>query len=277
MNQERQINPQEKQATYKRLLMPDSGIAPQKYDTARRLSANTVIFTLATATDMAESHLVDWLIRKPLQQHIETADSKVHTFPQDYAEQKGVTSNELFDDETFLKQHEVVRKAAVRAEGVEKAADFIEEWASDKIYANVMNAWLRSATGDPNAAYVSEAADFISEWANKILQVFAGNPIIGLSEKNPNLKAHSEIIAKRNAWGIKLGYEAADLINSVNVEAAMRILEEVPIVRIGIHKMREGIEHAMENRIIRTLHTIADLGVMGYFFGTSQAKVHHHT
>ena len=218
---------------FQRLLIPEKKHESQPGDSLKRLGINTSILLGATAVDLAESHLVDAVIRNPMHDRIHELKEKGPQFVE----------------------------AAKSAQGKQFALEFVEEWASDSIYAGIANAWVRAMTGVDGAKYVSETSAFLAEWGNVISQVFLADRLYGKTKV-----VHNHTVPQ--TYGkMKLAYASADLFNPVNVEAAFRIVEEMPIVGNAVSWFHEKTDHLLETASSKLGQSIFGKAVTGYHIG----------
>ncbi|MFZ5534764.1 MAG: hypothetical protein ACOY3M_01250 [Patescibacteria group bacterium] len=218
---------------FQRLLIREQKHESQPGDGLRRLGINSSLLIGSTALDLAESHLVDAVIRNPMHDRIHQIKEKGPNFTEQ----------------------------AKRAQGVQFAAEFVEEWASDSIYANMANAWVRAMTGMDDAKYVSETAAFLAEWGNVISQVFLADRLYGKT------KTHHGHTVPQTYGKVKLAYASADFLNPVNVEAAIRVMEEVPVIGKAVSWMHDKTDHLLETAAVRLGSGIAGKGILGYHIG----------
>jgi len=223
----------ESQRAFQRLLLRNKRGESLPGDGMKRFGINASIFTGATLVDLAESHLVDAVIREPMDAAIERITAKGKSF----------------------------ENAAKTAQGNKLALEFIEEWGSDSAYAALANAWLRMMTGVNGAHYVTETSAFIADWGNVISQVFFADRLYGKTITN------GKHVHPKKIGGIKLAYTSADFFNPVNVEAAFRMAEELPVVGGGIAWLHEKTDHALESTIGRLGNTTAAKGILGFHIG----------
>lgn len=225
----------ESQLGFQRLLLPERKNESQPGDGMKRVGINTSILVGATAVDLAESHLVDAIWRNPMDRMVEHA-----------------------------REH-ISQDAAKTRQGVKFAGEFIEEWASDSAYTSLANAWLRMMTGVPTVTYVSETSAFIGDWVNGISQVFGGDKLY------PTRFVHTsgELKGKpmQGFLGVKLAYQTMDFINPVNVEAALRLVEELPVVGKGVAWLHEKTDHLLASTIARFGNNAAAKGILGFHIG----------
>ncbi len=218
---------------FQRLLIPEKKHESQPGDSLKRLGINTSILVGATAADFAESHLVDAIIREPMHGRIHALKEKGPAFTE----------------------------SAKTAQGSLFALEFVEEWASDTIYANIANAWVRMMTGMDDAKYVSETSAFLAEWGNVISQVFLADKLYGKTKMS-----HGHVVPQ--TYGkVKLAYASADFFNPVNVEAAFRIVEEMPIVGKGVSWLHEKSDHLLETASSKLGQSIFGKAVTGFHIG----------
>lgn len=217
---------------FQRLLLRDHKNESQPGDGMKRVGFNVSVLVGATAADLAESHLVDAVWRNPMDRMMEHA-----------------------------REH-ISQDAAKTRQGVKFAGEFIEEWASDSAYTAVANAWLRMMTGVKGAKYVSETSAFIADWGNVISQVFLSDRLYGKTRS-----VGGKVVPQRGLFGVKLAYPSMDFINPVNVEAAFRLVEELPVVGKGVAWLHERTDHLLESTLARLGNAAAAKGILGFHIG----------
>lgn len=259
MNAEtKQFSPAEQ--GFQRLLIREQKDQSQPGDGLKRAGLNLSILVGATVADLGESHLIDKFLRKPLENSVKLAHTKAESFAKPAFAETFKGEAEGLDD-AFEKARKQLFDAATKKQGVHLAAEFVEEWASDSVYAGLANSWVRLMTGVDEAKYVSETSAFISEWANKISQVFGNDRLFGRTTMQG-----TKLVPDR--WhGIKLAYQSMDFINSVNVEAAFRVLEEIPVVGDGVAWVHEKTDKMLGGTLARITNTAAATGILGYHIG----------
>ncbi len=257
MNAEtKQFSPAEQ--GFQRLLIREQKDQSRPGDGLKRAGLNLSILVGATVADLGESHLVDKFLRKPLEASVGAAREKAQGFTKEAFAEKYVGESL---DEAFAEARKKLVDAAATKQGTHLAAEFVEEWASDSVYAGLANSWVRLMTGVDEAKYVSETSAFISEWANKISQVFGNDRLFGRTTMQG-----TKLVPDR--WhGIKLAYQSMDFINSVNVEAAFRVLEEIPVVGDGVAWVHEKTDKMLGGTLARITNTAAATGILGYHIG----------
>lgn len=245
---------------FQRLLIREQKGESQPGDGLKRTGLNLSILVGATAADLGESHLVDKFLRKPLEASVELAREKAQGFTKE-AFAATFTGEQTALNAAFQDARKKLVDAAATKQGVHLASEFVEEWASDSVYAGLANSWVRLMTGVDDAKYVSETSAFIAEWANKISQVFGGDKLFGRTTLNG-----IKIVPER--WhGIKLAYQSMDIINSVNLEAAFRVIEEIPVVGDGVAWVHEKTDKMLGGTLARIGNTAAATGILGYHIG----------
>lgn len=218
---------------FQRWLIPEKKAESVPGDVAKRIGINSTVFLASTSLDLAESHLVDAVWRRPMHKMLHAIEERGPKF----------------------------LESARRTQGVYLAGEFIEEWASDTFYKNAANQWATKMTGDPSVKYVSETAEFMSDWMNVVSQVW-------LSDKfYPTKFVGKDGKPMTGLFGIKKAYQTMDFINPVNVEAALRLMEEIPVLGGGIEWLHRKADHMLEQSKTRLLSTIAAKGVLGYHIG----------
>lgn len=251
---------------------------------AARVWLNTRVLAVATAGDLLESHVSD-LFRVPLEEKAKEARSA-------YSEKRdvfngatetdiliksfdltnvavGAPMNSVKDDaEKVLKTYE--NKAKLKT-GMHWGMEFAEEWASDSVYAWLANTWLRSVTGVDKASYVSGTAETISDWANVISQVFYGDKLFPYSKRTVhNFRKEENPLGKeepKRKFGVKLAYKSMDFVNPVNTEAALRLLEDAPVVGDGFAWLHKKTDAFLETPFMSKTMTLAAKFVTGFHIG----------
>lgn len=237
----REFTPQ--QQTYQRLLLRDGASEPG--DGLKRLGLNTAIFLGATATDLAESNLAE-LLRGKLDKRAETSYEAYEAAQNTVgAERKTNTEIEHLFDVAYTKR------------GHAWASDIFEEWASDSLYTGVANKLAQKATGLDDVKYVSESAAFIGDWGNIISQVFLHDPKFGWME-------HGE---PKKLGPIKLAYKSYDFFNAVNVEAGIRMLEELSVPGKGVKWAHEKLDALLETPVGSKLNNSFVKLAIGFHMG----------
>lgn len=251
-----------------RLLLREHRAERQPGDGWRSALYHIGVGGVATVTDLAESHLVDKLIRDHFREKVTTATE---------TSQKAV---DAFDEAAFKAAHAAITDEKKMADAIKSAKDtlfnparivqgkkfgleFVEEGITDTVYGMMANAWVRKMTGKDDAKYVSETASFIGEWFVKWSQVFNGNAIY--PKKYRDSEKPKE--AQRGWFKIKKAYEAADFVNPVNVEAAFRLIEEVPVVGDGVAWLHEKSDKILSTAAARFANMTAGWGILGYHIG----------
>ncbi len=254
---------------FQRLLIREQKDQSQPGDGLKRAGLNLSILVGATVADLGESHIVDKIWRVPQKKKAENAAEAYHAHLHmgDDLEAFRATRTDLKEaDEATLKgafanMGKKLKENAMTKKGVHLAGEFVEEWASDSLYAGVANTWVRLMTGVDGAKYVTETSAFISDWANVISQVFGGDKLFGRTTMQG-----MKIVPER--WkDIKLAYQSMDFVNPVNVEAAFRVIEEVPVVGDGVAWLHEKADKLLENKLAQVGNTAASKGILGFHIG----------
>ena len=207
------------QLKYQRLfdVRPHGETAHPEARGLEKAGANAAALSVGLVVDLTESHIV---------KHFKNA-----TF------------------EKVIKKHEenTDYDKAANTKGYLGAFEFVEEWASDKAYSDIMNKWLQKKTGVEGATYASEASVFISEWSNAIAQVFFKNKLIGATKKE--LDGFETKILPKTALGgwLFLAHPLENFINPITVEASLRIAEQVPLIGGAVGWSKEKLSHALEH------------------------------
>src|SRR3989344_228157 len=230
----------------------------------------------ATIADLVEGNVVDFVFRKKMEDNTEkkvdaylAANKK---YQDEVKKEKGVEFNKLSDStKKFGDEANTLRNVARKQQGFQGAFDFAEEWFSDSLYASVANAWVRLMTGVDGAKYVSETSAFIADWVNAVSQVFFGDQYFPKQYHTTNTMENGR--TKHNVekfFGFfNKSYRTMDFVNPVNVEAAFRALEEIPVVGDGVAWAHEKTYKLLETTILRWGNTLASKGLLGYHIGTN--------
>lgn len=160
----------------------------QAGDKSKRVWRKLTIFTGATTLDLAESWGSEALL------------DKVH-------EVLLPSEGERKDSMTEVKR--------INNEATMGALGFVEDGISDELYGVGMNAILRNMTGLDEAVYASPTAKFIAGWTN--LGSFASGRFQDTRNED------GEVVKKLAFWK-----KPWNLVNSVNAEAFIGLLEEIP-------------------------------------------------
>jgi|GEM_PF-741229 len=218
---------------FQRWLIPEKKAESKSGDAAKRIGINSTVFLTSTGADLAESHLVDAVWRRPMHRWLTATRERGPKFTE----------------------------SARKVQGVHFAGEFIEEWASDTVYKNVANKWAAMMTGDPKVKYVSETSEFMSDWMNVVSQVW-------LSDKfYPTKFVGHDGKPMTGLFGIKKAYQTMDFMNPVNVEAALRLMEELPVLGRGVTWLHKKTDHMLETSKARLASSFAAKGVLGYHIG----------
>lgn len=221
----------ESQLGFQRLLLREKRSEALPGDVWKRLRLAVEVGGAATMADLAESHLIDVLWRNPMDRMVEHA------------------------------RDHISQDAAKTRQGVKFAGEFIEEWASDSAYTAVANAWLRMMTGIKEVKYVTETSAFIADWVNVISQVWLQDKLYPTKFVGDNGKP------MRGWLGIKKAYQTMDFVNPVNVEAALRALEEAPVVGTAITWLHEKTDSMLESKTARFGNAAVAKGILGFHIG----------
>ncbi len=258
---------------FQRLLLREHKNESKPGEGFKRAGLNLSILVGSTVADLAESHLADKIWRVPQEKKAEKAAEVYHAHLHmgDDLEAFRATRENLKEAEegvlktAFATTEKKLKDNATTKKGVHLAGEFIEEWASDSLYAGVANTWVRLMTGIDGAKYVTETSAFISDWANVISQVFGGDKLFGRTTMRTTMKG-MKVVPER--WkGIKLAYQSMDFVNPVNVEAAFRVIEEVPVVGDGVAWLHEKADKMLENKLVQVGNTAASKGILGFHIG----------
>ena len=166
----------------------------------------------------------------------------------------------------------MLKDAVKKQQGVAGMLDFAEEWASDSAYTTVANTWVRLMTGVDGVKYVSETSAFISDWVNAISQVFYGDQYF------PKQFAHKDPDTKKTKVDkifkiFNKSYRTMDFVNPVNVEAAIRLIEEAPVIGDGASWLHEKTDKLIESTIGSWGNTLASKGILGYHIGKNVKSI----
>lgn len=277
----------EAQLGFQRLLLPEKKSDSQPGEGLKRLGLNASIFVGATVADLAESHLVDAIVRKaPVfnRMQVEYGDVK-GLADMDGLNEKQKTSqwmaelnnirarakNEADINIDDVKKH--LRDAAQHEMGIKNGVEFMEEWGSDAFMSSLANGWVRLMTGVDGVKYVSETAAVIADWINIASQVFYGDkyfPRFDRTVANMNTKDEKP---KRGLFGVKLSYKTMDFINPVNVEAALRVVEDVPVVGNGVAWLHEKTDHLLESTVGGKATGLAGKWILGFHIGKNVVTI----
>lgn len=265
---------------FQRLLLREYKDQSQPGDGLKRFGVNLALFTGSTAVDLLESHAVDKFIRHnkkldaKLSAHEALKDENVkdlNTVPEEvknsewYATMLAKATKQLAKDETLDLDNvkDEVHKMAKKELGIKRGLEFMEEWGTDSLYAGMANAWVRLMTGVEGAKYVSETSAFIADWFIVWSQVQNDNAVYPKKYRFEGKKT----VPQRGWKGIKLAYEAADFVNPVNVEAAFRMIEEIPVFGDGILWLHRKADQFLETPFMQKANTLASKGALGLHIG----------
>ena len=175
---------------------------------------------------------------------------------------QGVVFEKIMQN-VFQKKNDALREsmpAAMHKEDREKivtpqyaALDFVAEWGTDLGITTLGNAVVSTLTGS-DEKYVSETSAFVADWANTIVQVFYENPTVF---KLPRIGTE---------------VKSRDLVDPVNLEAAFRILSELPgggAVEWLLDKTNHALEHSS---FVKFTNNAAAKGILGYHIQNSHNK-----
>jgi hypothetical protein len=259
-----------KQLEAQRIYLREARGESQPGDGLKRLGTHTVMLGVATVGDLVESHLAD-VVRQPMKKREHEAKKEYYDHFDKTAFDSAtriVEANEgnISDAKAYVDLINGLSRDAKVKTGQHDAVEFAEEWLSDGVYASLANAWVRHATGMDDAKYVSETAAFIADWSNTLYQVFGGDKFLPERFVYPkgDPKAGEPM---RTKLGIKKAYQTMDFINSVNVEAAIRVVEEVPVVGDGVSWLHEKFDKLIESTIGQKANTLVAKGMLGYHVG----------
>lgn len=199
-----------KQLENQRLFRVGPSVMPeQPGDTAKRVVRKAAILAGSTALDLAESGLFEKLI-KPKEDTLDALKKKAW-------DMTGITTS----DAQSAKRAEQVRFVKERTKL--NVVEFVEDGLSDELQVVGMNAILRKMTGLDEVSYPSATARFISNWTNLLAWT---------SAKFNRMKFW------KKPWNV---------VNAVNVEAAIGLLEEVP----GVGKLVERAHGAVNTLLTK--------------------------
>ncbi len=226
------------QIKYQRLFDVSPHGAPVRNEAGgfEKAKANAAALGVGLVADLAESHVIHAIEKLTYKPYIEKLKGK------------GAS-------------HDTLKKA----EGVLGGFKFVEEWASDKAYSDLMNKWLQKATGVDDATYASEASAFISEWANGIVQIFYKNRLFGATEMK-EIDGVDKIVPKSALKGfILFAHPMENFINPITVEASLRLAEQAPLVGGAVGWGKEKLTHALEHSsALKYTNTAAAKALNGY-------------
>lgn len=218
-----------------------AGAESKPGDFSKRIMLNTTMLVGGLGIDLAESAVAKWAIDKVFDPRIEGLGAKVEDLtvkqPEGYVE----LTQKAKDD---------IRITHSIKDGVK----FVEEWGSDSAYAGMANSLIRTLTGVPEATYVKETAALTADWANAIIQVFYGD------RKIPLFKWKGNTI---------LATEMQNFVNPVDVEAAFRLLAEIP----GVGWIKNKTDYTLEqSKVLRYTNIAASKGLLGFHITNSTLK-----
>lgn len=127
------------------------------------------------------------------------------------------------------------------------AVEFIEEWGSDKAIESIGNAVVQTLTGTEEE-YVRPVSAFLSDWSNTIVQVFYPNKMLFM------------VGDKKTGFAVK----TKDVINPVLVEAAFRVLSELPGGASLDRVLNTVSEKLANSTALRYASGVASQGILGY-------------
>lgn len=252
----------ESQKANQRLLLHEHRGESQPGEGLKRVGVNAAIFTGSTLADLVEGNIVTNLFREKLKKRVE---DKAEAY---YAH---IGNNTLPHDQTFEEISKKLERSAKIQKGIESGFDLAEEWASDNLYGTLANAWVQAATGVKGAKYVSETSAFVSDWGNMVSQVFLEDFLIG--KTLPGNKKEAANLFHIGKWNVKAAYKTYDYINPVNVEALLRMVEEVPVVGDGVHWLHEQSNTVLESKPMKWVNSVANKFLLGIHIGKNMMDV----
>lgn len=210
----------------------------------KRLGANAGMLAAGTAADLLETEVVHRVMHhavEPALKKISGEQTTINEYVLKHASEHLKDWQVEEAHKTFVENAKKTRNAVVLG------SEFIEEWGSDTLFGSLANSWIRYLTGVEDAHYVTESSAFLADWTNTIAQVFMMKQREGL----PTWK-------KSENW-----------LNPVNVEAAFRMVEELPLgVGKAFAALRQKANHALEHSpVVRTANTAAAKGILGFHIG----------
>lgn len=267
------------QLRYQRMLLPEMKGERLPGERLKSTVTHLEVLGVSTVADLAESHLVDWLVRgnklfnQKTDAYLDAKMPEVTEFPDTvtnapWFKKIGDAQPSVTGGLSFEAMRDAIKDPAQFEYGIKNAVEFMEESGTDSIMAGLANAWVRHMTGVEGAKYVSETSAFIADWFIVWAQVFNHNVLIPKQLTHPEMKAGEKIQkANRGKFNIKLAYEAADFVNPVNIEAALRLTEEMPVVGDGVAWIHRNVDHFLETKFMSKLNWLASKAFLGYHIG----------
>ncbi len=198
----------------------------QPGDKGKRVVRKLAVFTGATAADLAESWGAELLLDKVNE----------HLLPHDVEVRASMGDKKLLNNESLM-----------------GAIGFIEDVASDEAYVLGMNAILRGMTGLEEVSYPSPTAKLIAGWTN--LGSFASGRFQDWVND-----------AGKVVWKRPFYMKPWNIVNAVNAEAAIGLLEELPLgVGKAVEKLHGFIDRKLsKSEAVQFVEGTARAGVTGY-------------
>lgn len=210
-------------------------------DFAKRIFFNTSMLVGGLGVDLAESAVAKWAINKVFDPRIDGLKGEISRL--DQAQPDGYLEKIAQAKDGIRTQH-----------AIKDGVKFIEEWGSDSAYVGMTNALARTLTGVPEATYVKGTAEVVSDWTNAIMQVFGGDKKITL--------------LKYKGFPV-LSTEMQNFVNPTDVEAAFRLLAEIP----GVGWVKNKLDHTVEHsKVVKYANIAASKGLLGYHITNSGQK-----
>lgn len=220
-----------------------AGVESRPGDFGKRIFFNSTMLVGGMGVDLAESAVSKWAIDKVF-------DGKINRFEGAVSTLKTASPQPENYEELLKKAKDAMREQ----HALKDATKFVEEWGSDAVYVGLSNSLVRVLTGVPDATYVKGTAEVVSDWANVVMQVFYGD------KKVPLLKWKGRTI---------LATEMQNFVNPTDVEAAFRLLAEIP----GVGWLKNKLDHTVEHsKVVRYANVAASKGILGYHITNSSHK-----
>mgnify|MGYP001566158706 FL=1 len=220
---------------------PKNGGETQSGDFAKRMIFNTSMLVGGLGIDLAESAVAKWAINKVFDPRIDGIKGEISQL----AEVKlwGYEAGIANAKDRIRTQH-----------AIKDGVKFVEEWGSDSAYIGITNALTRMLTGVPEATYVKGTAEVVSDWANALIQVFGDDKKITL------LKYKGMPI---------FATEMQNFVNPTDVEAAFRLLAEIP----GVGWVKNKLDHTVEHsKVVKYANIAASKGLLGFHITNAGQK-----
>jgi len=223
-------------------------------DRGSRMLKNGAMFAISTAADLVESKV------------FRTAKTLVFEGKTKRLERE---LEEAFSRKDDAEQIQAVRDALRKHKAVESGVDFAEEVLSDELLINHGgNKLLNRVAGEGGkATYAQATAEIVSDYANTLIQVFANDRWIGWLDKDGKPKQF---------MGMYMAEKSMNFINPINVEAALRILSDIPKIGMPIAAAKNTVDAFFKND--KTFYWV-NKGIakflLGFHVSNSQTKAVH--